>query len=86
MPRGSNTPQLCCASSLIPRQLAAGFLIASFCQGINKRVYLVMDNAPWHKKAKRLIESEEEYADIRKAVTIKNENQTGHKEDLPCNG
>lgn len=29
-----------------------------------------MDNAPWHKKAKRLIESEEEYADIRKAITI----------------
>ena len=44
--------------------------IASFCHGIDKRVYLVMDNAPWHKKAKRLIESEEEYADIRKAVTI----------------
>lgn len=44
--------------------------IASFCQGIDKHVYLVMDNAPWHKKAKRLIESEEEYADIRKAVTI----------------
>ena len=44
--------------------------IASFCQGIDKQVYLVMDNAPWHKKAKRLIESEEEYADIRKTVTI----------------
>ena len=29
-----------------------------------------MDNAPWHKKAKRLIESEEEYEDIRSAVTI----------------
>ena len=29
-----------------------------------------MDNAPWHKKAKRLIESEKEYADIRKAITI----------------
>lgn len=29
-----------------------------------------MDNAPWHKKAKRLIESEEKYADIRNIVTI----------------
>ena len=29
-----------------------------------------MDNAPWHKKAKRLIESEAEYEDIRSAVTI----------------
>lgn len=44
--------------------------VASFCQKTDQRVYLVMDNAPWHKKAKRLIESEEEYADIRKAVTI----------------
>ena len=29
-----------------------------------------MDNATWHKKAKRLIESEEEYADIREAISI----------------
>jgi len=29
-----------------------------------------MDNAPWHKKAKRLIETEDEYADIRNAITI----------------
>ena len=35
-----------------------------------KKVYLIMDNAPWHKKAKRLIESEEEYADIRNAITL----------------
>lgn len=37
-----------------------------------KKVYLVMDNAPWHKKAKRLIldENNEEYSDIRAAVTI----------------
>ena len=33
MPRGSNTPQLCCAASLIPRQLAAGYLIYA-SQGI----------------------------------------------------
>lgn len=29
-----------------------------------------MDNAPWHKKAKRLIETEDEYADIREALNI----------------
>ena len=28
MPRGSNTPQLCCAARLMPRQLAAGYLTA----------------------------------------------------------
>ena len=35
-----------------------------------KRYCIVLDNAPWHKKAKRLImdESEEEYADIRAKV------------------
>lgn len=33
-------------------------------------MHLIMDNAPWHKKAKRLIESEDEYADIREAITI----------------
>lgn len=44
--------------------------IASFCLETDKRVYLVMDNAPWHKKAKRLIENEEEYTDIRNALTI----------------
>ena len=35
-----------------------------------KKYALIMDNAPWHKKAKRLIENEREYADIRKKVTI----------------
>lgn len=44
--------------------------IASFCSNVDKRVYLIMDNAPWHQKAKRLIESEDEYADICAAVTI----------------
>ena len=44
--------------------------IASFCLETDKRVYLVMDNAPWHQKAKRLIENEEEYTDIRNALTI----------------
>lgn len=44
--------------------------IASFKPASGKRVHLIMDNAPWHKKAKRLIESEEEYADIRAAITL----------------
>ena len=35
-----------------------------------KRIHLIMDNAPWHKKAKRLIETEDKYADIREAITI----------------
>ena len=35
-----------------------------------EKIILVMDNAPWHKKAKRLIENEREYADIRKKITI----------------
>ena len=38
-----------------------------------QRIYLVMDNAPWHKKAKRLIQGDdklEEYADIREVLTI----------------
>ncbi len=37
-----------------------------------QRVYLVMDNAPWHKKAARLIQDEdyEEYKDIRNILTI----------------
>ena len=37
-----------------------------------KKIVLVMDNAPWHKKAKRLIQEDklEEYADIRDVLTI----------------
>lgn len=31
-------------------------------------LYLVMDNAPWHKKAKRLIEEDPQYLDIREKV------------------
>jgi len=44
--------------------------IASLQTKEGERVHLVMDNAPWHKKAKRLIETEDEYADIRNAITI----------------
>lgn len=35
-----------------------------------KHLYIVMDNAPWHKKAKRLINEDEQYADIKKTATI----------------
>lgn len=37
-----------------------------------KKYVLIMDNAPWHQKAKRLIQTEKspQYADIFKAVTI----------------
>lgn len=37
-----------------------------------KRYALVMDNAPWHKKTMRLIETEQlpEYEDVRKSVTF----------------
>ena len=35
-----------------------------------KHLYIVMDNAPWHKKAKRLISEDGQYADIRETATI----------------
>ena len=37
-----------------------------------KRVYLILDNAPWHKKAVRLIQTEAlpEYQDIRNKMTL----------------
>ncbi len=37
-----------------------------------KRIFLVLDNAPWHKKAVRLVQSEalEEYQDIRDKLTL----------------
>ncbi len=37
-----------------------------------KRIFLVLDNAPWHKKAVRLVQSEalEEYQDIRDSLTL----------------
>lgn len=37
-----------------------------------KKVLMVTDNAPWHKKAKRLIwdERETEYADIRERMEV----------------
>lgn len=38
----------------------------------DKKIVMVLDNAPWHKKAVRLIndESLEEYADIRERMTL----------------
>lgn len=44
--------------------------VSSYKPDGKRKLYLVMDNAPWHKKARRLIESEDAYADIREAVTI----------------
>ena len=37
-----------------------------------KRVYLILDNAPWHKKAVRLVQTEAlpEYQDIREKMTL----------------
>ena len=39
---------------------------------VGKKYALVMDNAPWHKKTIRLVETEKqpEYADIRESVTF----------------
>jgi transposase len=44
--------------------------IVSYRIDQGKRIVLVLDNAPWHRKAKRLIESEPEYADIRKKLSF----------------
>ena len=44
--------------------------VQSMAQQTQNKLYLIMDNAPWHKKAKHLIETEEEYADIQNTVTI----------------
>jgi transposase len=38
--------------------------------GEGKRIVLILDNAPWHKKAKRLVETEPEYQDIRDRMTF----------------
>ena len=44
--------------------------MASITLEAGKKLHLIMDNAPWHKKAKRLIEADEKYADIRKVITL----------------
>ena len=37
-----------------------------------KRIYLILDNAPWHKKAVRLVQTQAlpEYQDIRKMMSL----------------
>ena len=35
-----------------------------------KKFLLILDNAPWHKKAIRLIQNEEEFKDIRSKVQL----------------
>lgn len=35
-----------------------------------KKIVMVMDNAPWHRKAKRLVETESAYQDIRGRMTF----------------
>lgn len=35
-----------------------------------KHLYIIMDNTPWHKKCKRLVNEDEQYTDIRKAATL----------------
>lgn len=46
--------------------------INSYQVSDNRTIYMVIDNAPWHKKAYRLIQEEklEEYADIREKVIL----------------
>ena len=49
------------------RQLLKTYPVAG-----GKRIYLILDNAPWHKKAVRLIQAETlpEYQDIRDKMTL----------------
>lgn len=47
-------------------------LLKTYPLGDDKRIYLVLDNAPWHKKAVRLIQTEAlpEYQDIRDKMSL----------------
>jgi len=36
----------------------------------NRKLFIVMDNAPWHKKARRLIKDDPQYSDIKEKVTF----------------
>ena len=49
------------------RQLLKTYPIAG-----GRRIYLILDNAPWHKKAVRLVQTEalSEYQDIRDKMTL----------------
>ncbi len=44
--------------------------VSSYKVPEGKHLYIVMDNAPWHKKSKRLINYDEQYSDVRNAATI----------------
>lgn len=46
--------------------------IASYPLDTKKKICLILDNAPWHKKAYRLVQEEalEEYSDIRDKIKL----------------
>ena len=46
------------------------FLSSSAGRLEGRRIILVMDNAPWHRKARRLVSSCSEYQDIRDKVSM----------------
>lgn len=47
-------------------------LLANYPVDDGKRIYLILDNAPWHKKAVRLVQTEAlpEYKDIRDKMSL----------------
>ena len=44
--------------------------IKAYTVKAHQKLILILDNAPWHKKAMRLIRDDETYRDIRDAVTL----------------
>ena len=47
-------------------------LLKTYPSADGKRIYLILDNAPWHKKAVRLVQTQAlpEYQDIRDKMTL----------------
>ena len=47
-------------------------LLKNYSAADGKRIYLILDNAPWHKKAVRLVQTQAlpEYQDIRDKMTL----------------
>ena len=47
-------------------------LLETYSVADGKRIYLILDNAPWHKKAVRLVQTQAlpEYQDIRDKMTL----------------
>ena len=47
-------------------------LLKNYPAADGKRIYLILDNAPWHKKAVRLVQTQAlpEYQDIRDKMTL----------------